>query len=488
MRKNANELNNVPPEHPDISAQEYAPLPDEFNRTEWVEKPKGKEKSSIRKVMLYLASIGLVTLGIITPIIRVNPSEDAEAEATPTPVITSGPAAAVTPIATIRPTEAPVIVPSQEPTPAPTEAPTPEPTEEPTPEPTPTPRMTGQIHITVFSEVFDWSVDPYPSEIIADETLDAATFTGYRLPPLPEQKGYKAVGYVLTKYSGLAYLGLLYDGEEEPHPIGTVALGDTLTADDLEIVPKSIEDIYQAEIHVVWLSDEPNNFHLEFYDDSLFGDYYIGFPVYSEQLCYLAPFPVPEKEGKTFTGWCDADGHMVDAVTYFDFFPVIPPAESMEDRDWKNPIPCKVYACWSDGSGGAPEPTPTPTPTPTPKPTRRPTPKPTKKPTPTPNPTPLPTNPPPTPKMVTIKCSNCRYSTYAGSGASGNIQAGTYVTVTASGNTSSVGIFVFEPASASSMSGKQITGTWDSSASTYRFSVSFTIQSNTVVYFSFVVN
>ena len=29
-------------------------------------------------------------------------------------------------------------------------------------------------------------------------------------------------------------------------------------------------------------------------------------------------------------------------------------------------MPCKVYACWSDGSGGAPEPTPTPTPTPKP--------------------------------------------------------------------------------------------------------------------------
>lgn len=200
----------------------------------------------------------------------------------------------------------------------------------------------------------------YPSEVLADETLPAETFTEYALPPLPEQEGYRALGYVLLKSGGAAYLEGLSEAGANPAPIGTVALGETLTADDLEIVPKDVEGVYNAEIHVVWLADE-SPYHLEFYDgDELFGDYYAAFPIESEQLLYLAPFPTPTREGKTFLGWQNVDGFVVDAVTYYDFFEKLWYAKTVSDRDMNRRIPCRLYACWSDGSGGAPDPTPVP--------------------------------------------------------------------------------------------------------------------------------
>ena len=91
-RKNIEEINQIPPDIPDMSAKEFAPLPDEFNRGEPHIREEKKKASSIRKVMLYLASIGVVTLGIITPIIRLNPPEEtvtAEATATPVPAPTA---------------------------------------------------------------------------------------------------------------------------------------------------------------------------------------------------------------------------------------------------------------------------------------------------------------------------------------------------------------------------------------------------------------
>jgi hypothetical protein len=347
MRKSVDELNQISPDYAADRRQEIAAPPDEFNRTP-VKKPKEKKRSSVwkAKATLYLASAGVVTLGIITPIVRVNPEKSAQSE-TPAPSIVVE--------ATPEATEKPSI------TPAPTPSAQPAVTEEPTAEPTAATMLSGKIHVVVYSDVFNSENAPYPSEIIADEMLDVETFTAYRLPPLPVQEGYRAIGYVLTRYSGLAYLQSLYFDNADPDVIGTIPLGDTLSTSDLMIVPQGSDEIYEAEIHVVWLQDG-SKFHLEFYDEDLFGEYDVGFPVYSEGLCYLAAFPVPEREGKAFIGWSDKNGRIIDAVTYFDFFPEKPDAQTMEDREWDRPIPCPVYACWSDGTGGPPPVTPAPSP------------------------------------------------------------------------------------------------------------------------------
>ena len=364
MRKDTHELNGIPNEFREDGAPEYARLPDEFNRDAPSGGPEKRSRSSMRKVMLYLAATGITILGVIKPVVRIDPSEEPEptaaqivaVAATPTASaeITAEPARTETP--TEEPTQAPTEEPTDEPTAEPTVEPTAEPTVEPTAEPTAetTSNLTGTIHIIVYSDILDMDramQGLYPSAILAEETLDAASFTEYVLPPLPETDGYNAAGYVLLAGSSRDYLDGICFGGEQPHAIGSIPLDGVLTADDLAIVPNN-DGVYEAEIHVVWYGD----FTIAFYDgDQLFSEVAVGFPLQSEGLYYLTVFPTPQSAQKTFIGWCDADGNLIDAVTYYDFFEKLPDAQTPEDRDWSKRITCEVYACWSDGSGGAPE-------------------------------------------------------------------------------------------------------------------------------------
>lgn len=432
MRNSVDELNQIQPDFSVDSAKEITPPPDEFNAAAVQRRPE-KKGSSIRKVMLYLASIGVVTLGIITPVGRILPPETADRTE----------AASAMPSIAAEATAAPAPETSAE---VPTEAPTPVPTQE----PTPVPPLSGKIHIVVYSEVFDSGSAPYPSEVLEDVTVDAESFTGFPLPPLPTQKGYTAVGYVLLRNSGIAYLETLYFDHADPDVIGSKALGDTLTASDLRIVPRNADGVYEAEIHVVWLQDG-GKFHLEFYDDALIGEYDVGFPVNLEGLCYLAVFPEPVRTGKTFVGWSDVNGRLIDAVTYFDFFAPKQGAKTMEEREWSIPIPCRVYARWSDGTGGPPEPTPMP--------------------------------------MCKVTCSGCSLQTNDTFSVDGTVPAGTVVTAFA-WQELPAGWFVMKTASGQTFETDLLWGTRrETQMSTgwityvYSFSVTFTITEDTTIKF-----
>ncbi len=335
MRKSIDELNQIPPDYRVDRDSEIAPPPDEFNR--FPKQPESKKKpSSMRKVMLYLASIGIVTLGVITPLIRLrsqgngqtipSATPTAAAEATPTPEITASP----TPI----------------PTPTPTPAPTPV-------------KLTGEIQYVVFADAFctDLGMEGgYEIAVLDYGTFDAETFTEYKLPPLPEREGYTAVGYVLLAESGFDYFNGLYFDGVQPHTIGSVALGDTLKAQDLGIVPQNADGVRQVEIHTVWTEDN-GKFAIEFYDgDTLFNKADAGFPTQSDGLVYLAAFPTPEHEGLIFNGWYDSTGNKIDAVTWFDFYPTKPDAKSLEDRDWQKNMPCRLYASYMDPYGNEQQP------------------------------------------------------------------------------------------------------------------------------------
>ena len=75
MRQSIEEMNQVAPDFPDSSAKEFVPLPDEFNRDTPKKKATKKKPSTIRKVMLYMATAGVVTVGVITPVVKLNPPE-----------------------------------------------------------------------------------------------------------------------------------------------------------------------------------------------------------------------------------------------------------------------------------------------------------------------------------------------------------------------------------------------------------------------------
>lgn len=447
MRNSVEELNQIPSDFSVDSAKEITPPPDEFNAAAVRKRPE-KKVSSIRKVMLYLASIGVVTLGIITPDIRIQPPESADrtAAVSATPSTAAGATAAPAPeTPAAGSTEAAILLP--------------------TPEPTEMPPLSGKIHIVVYSEILAYdSSEPFPSEVLADVTLDAATFTGYTLPPLPTQEGYKALGYVLLRSSGLAYLETLYYNRAEPGTIGTKALGSELTANDLGIVPKNADGVYEAEIHVVWVQNN-SRFHLEFYDETLIGEYDVGFPVSSDGLCYLAAFPEPVRKGKTFIGWSDVNGHMIDAVTYFDFFAPKQGAKTIEDREWNRPIACKVYACWSDGTGGAPYMTAMPREASMTVSTAVPTAEP----------------------MCRITCAGCSIQANNVFGREGTVPAGTVVTVFA-WQSYHLGYFTMTTASGKTVRTDSIEGSTQYGSSyayeTYMFTATFTVTEDVTITFS----
>lgn len=349
MSKKLHEIMGVPPEYSGKDVPEFTEPPDEFNRFAWA--TEEKKPPRVRKIMLLLAAAGLTVVGIFFPRHIAAPLP-IETEATTAPQSIAPDATPVATDALPRESDTPIDA-----------TPQPDDTATPTPEPTPV-SLTGMIHILVYSEIFNMDIaiqGGYPSEILADETFDANSFESYVLPEIPEQEGYRALGYVLLAESGENYLKRLYAGETDPKPIGSVGLTDRVTVNDIAIVPLNDEGVREAEIHVVWLQ-ENSDFVLEFYDGDLFGKYQAGFPVYSDGLLYLAAFPTPVREGRTFAGWRDELGNTVDAVTYFDFFRPLVPAETLEDRDWNKPVPCRLYALWSDGSGSAPEPMTVPMP------------------------------------------------------------------------------------------------------------------------------
>lgn len=337
MRKKLHEIIGAPPEDQGRATPEYPALPEEFNR--FAPTVSEEEKPSrLRKVMLLLAVAGLATVGVF----RLQPQKtQASAEVQPT----------ATAIATVRPNETPAPTPTPEPTAEPTAVPTPEPTF--TPAPTPV-ILTGRIHIVVYADTFSRNLggNGYDNAILADETFDAESFTEYTLPPLPTQSGYTAHCYVLIADSERNYIRNRYFDLGQPHAIGSVALPDgVVTADDLGIVPLNEEGVREAEIHTVWLSDY-DSYVVEFYDgEEQIGSYPVAFPMDSDGLIYLAAFPQPEREGLIFNGWCDSLGNRIDAVMYFDFFEPLSPAPTLEDRNWRKPIPCKVYASWTDAYG-----------------------------------------------------------------------------------------------------------------------------------------
>lgn len=367
MRRNTEQLNQIPPELPDDRAKEITPPPDEFNRDMPTGEPPGRTPSGRSRIMLLLATAGVATLGVIMPIIQLNPeketiasveetaTQEAITEATAVPQDTPSSTVAPTPESTAAPTPESTVTPTVTPTPQSTISPTPEITPVPTSAPKPEPEPTEQIHITVYSDLYDETADnPYHSGILAEETLDAESFAGYSLPQLPEQAGGTCIGYVLVTGSSTDYMEEQNTPGSAPHPIGTVSLGNTLLPEDIRGLVAA-DGVYEAEIHAAWIA-ERSRFLIRFCDgeDPMYS-YYVLFPLEKQGLLYLDAFPKPEKRYVTFVGWCDADGHMVDVVTYAEFFTKLSDRQPPDDRDWSRPRTYRVYACWSDGSGGVPE-------------------------------------------------------------------------------------------------------------------------------------
>ena len=217
-------------------------------------------------------------------------------------------------------------------------------------EPDSYPLADGNIVLTIYNNTFDQRFADDPDvprlNILVHTTIPEAGFLSWELPE-PQFAGddWEARGFVLHYNSEFDY------GYDPAAPAEEFVrkLGPMLTREDVEAVPPSADGNRYVNVHVVWVStlDEIPKMqvilNLGNGDDWLYeGDQ----PFASEGFFYLAGVPDPEREGYTFTGWYDETGRKVDFISYYDFFPPLPGAQSREDRDWNSPQAVELNAGW----------------------------------------------------------------------------------------------------------------------------------------------
>ena len=221
--------------------------------------------------------------------------------------------------------------------------------------------------VTVYNNTMDFSGVDWenftPGEelvILLREEIPESEFTELELPPA-------VIGASDEEYWDWAFAGYALDYNNEmdegyrpgsPYAAFVTAISSPLTREDVELVPPGDDGVRYVNIHVLWRCIAPEKYEEWEYKLKLVLDDGLGHetvwegdtPYASEGYTYLAAFPVPEREGYTFTGWYNEDGEKVEFLTYFDFFanPHLVETEdgSYMDADWDHHIPVELTAGW----------------------------------------------------------------------------------------------------------------------------------------------
>lgn len=322
---------------PDASG-EFAALPDEFYQGSG---PQTPQKSGRRRVKWLYYTAAVFACLFITGFGLFSGSGDAipQPGVEVTPVISDANGAAEDPVSGST-ADGPEVLP-------------PEPAE-PEPEPAPSwPLGTGTIVLTVYNNTFSFDAADDPDfpyiKVLMHETFADEEFSAISLPEaIDDNEGWDPAGYILHYNAEFDYG---YEPSSETGEFVRVINGGILTADDVEAVPPDANGTRYVNIHVMWLplfNDEPKmRLELDLNDGS--GEveaWEADQPFASEGFTYLAVFGEPGRDGYTFTGWFDSEGNKVDFISYYDFFPLLPGAQSREDRDWQNPQAIRLTAGW----------------------------------------------------------------------------------------------------------------------------------------------
>ena len=227
----------------------------------------------------------------------------------------------------------------------------------------------GTVVVTVYNNSFDMSraEDPvFPYMMILEHSeFNAKDFDEMVLPAAYDPNSdFDPAGYVL--HIGNPF-DIGFDAEAANSAVsenskGLISLnsgyavplsGNVLTREDVEKVKPTMDGTRYVNVHVVWKSvaDEAEKklpLELDYGDhvETVEADT----PFASEGFFYLCAVDQPLTEGKTLIGWQDEAGNLYDFVSYYDFFPMLPGAQSNEDRDWQNPVPIRLTAVWRNWS------------------------------------------------------------------------------------------------------------------------------------------
>ena len=230
------------------------------------------------------------------------------------------------------------------------------------------PLSSGKVSIVVYNDTMSFQVptpvgNEYEYTILDVNTFPMEAFFEYELPEPIAPSGYTFLGWVVhvgnpfdlnSEWNPFAF----YDGDPPVDVLtssGTYAfpVERTLTRADVEHIPPDAEGVRNVNVHAVWTRQDPAE-ELLFLGDGQgnLTAYDMDVPLASEGYLYLCRYPVPEREGWTFTGWYDSEGNRVDLlVCYFSFVPMLYNEDGdFIGYDWNTSAPVYLTAGWAPDS------------------------------------------------------------------------------------------------------------------------------------------
>lgn len=191
--------------------------------------------------------------------------------------------------------------------------------------------LTGTLYCTAYNDTF--GPDGRPLLLWDDMAVEMSALTDAPLSlPQPQQ----------PELAGAVFLGWVgrYDTAE-----GKVycLMSDPLTAAEAAAIRPDEGGDRHLVLRAAWRGDGTGRYpwQLTLDDGESAVEYDASVPMYSGGMVYLCAYPVPERAGQRFAGWCDADGAPVETLPAAAFF-----QEKNGETDWSAPRAVTLYAIW----------------------------------------------------------------------------------------------------------------------------------------------
>lgn len=191
--------------------------------------------------------------------------------------------------------------------------------------------LTGTLYCTAYNDTF--GPDGQPLLLWDSLTVELSRLVDAPLA-LPQPQQPESAGAVF-----LGWVGRYDTADGKVYRL----MSDPLTAEAAAAIRPDEGGDRHLVLRAAWRGDGTSSrpWQLTLDDGEAAVAYDAVVPMYSGGLVYLCAYPVPERAGQRFAGWCDADGVPVETLPASAFF-----GEQNGETDWSAPRAVTLYARW----------------------------------------------------------------------------------------------------------------------------------------------
>ena len=191
--------------------------------------------------------------------------------------------------------------------------------------------LAGTLYCTAYNDTF--GPDGQPLLLWDNMAVPVSALTDAPLA-LPQPRQPESAGAVF-----LGWVGRYDTANGKVYRL----MSDPLTAEAAAAIRPDEGGDRHLVLRAAWRGDGTGSrpWQLTLDDGEAAVEYDAAVPMYSGGLVYLCAYPVPEREGQRFAGWCDADGVLVETLPASAFF-----GEKNGETDWSAPRVVTLYARW----------------------------------------------------------------------------------------------------------------------------------------------